>query len=274
MNTQNGKQPLEPIVRKTRIGKQDYIFSFITTPVVIHRKLEDMPQIMLPDMPTVMDTFNSICRADKNGVVLMDSIWPHEVLSSLGKSDLESLADEVFKSVSDGGYVSSSIKGSHGSRKKMLGHVLGVMFWKNGSKPEWERKTYSEWHSRFSRALEFQLVDKENILGVKCMDLSSVDRGIWNCEIENARMSVSDVADRIGHMLQTCSAQIAITASGLSENRIDVSFLNKQQRTVAGFSIENDEFLCSLNDLAKATEHSIKGAGVDKIIYRYGNHMN
>jgi hypothetical protein len=271
MITLNNKQPLKPIVRKTRLGNQDYIFSFITTPVVIQRNVEVMPQITLTDMPSVMDSFNGICRADKNGVVLMDTIWPHEFLSSMGKNDLEYLADEVFKSVRDGGYVSSATPSIADNGKKMLGHVLGVMFWKDGSKPEWGRKAYSEWHKRFSRAVEFQLVDRENILGVKCMDLASVDRGLWNCEIENARITIDDLAERIGSGIQTCHAQIEISSTGLSENRIDVSIMNRNSRVIADLSIHNDETLCTLYDLAMATEDSIKSAGVSKVSYNYAN---
>lgn len=274
MISQNNKQPLKPIVRKARLGNQDYIFSFITTPVVIQRNVEVMPQITLTDMPSVMDSFTGICRADKNGVVLMDTIWPHEFLSGMGKSDLEDLADEVFKSVRDGGYVSSSTPSISEGSKKMLGHILGVMFWKDGSKPDWERKAYSDWHKRFSQAIEFQLVDRENILGVKCMDLASVDRGLWNCEIENARITVEELAGRIGSGIQTCHAQMAISSTGLSENRIDVSLLNRHRRVVADLSIYNDETLCTLNDLARVTENSIKAAGVSKVSYNYANGLN
>lgn len=273
MTTQTAKQPLKPIVRKTKLGNQDYIFSFITTPVVIQRNVEWIPQITLTDMPSVMDSFNGICRADKNGVVLMDTIWPHEFLSSMRKGDLEDLADAVFKSVREGGYVSSAVPSNADSSKKMLGHVLGVMFWKDGSKPDWERQAYSEWHKRFSRAIEFQLVDRENILGVKCMDMTSVDRGLWHCEIENARMTVADLADRFGPGIQTCQAQINISSTSLSENRIDVSILNKHRRVIANTSIENDETLCTLYDLAHATEESIKSAGISAVSYSYGNGM-
>lgn len=274
MNPPNNKQILKPIVRKTRLGNQDYIFSFITTPVVIQRNVGWMPQITLTDMPSVMDSFNGICRADKNGVVLMDTIWPHEFLSGMRKGDLEDLADAVFKSVREGGYVSSAVPSTADSSKKMLGHVLGVMFWKDGSKPDWERQAYSEWHKRFSRAIEFQLVDRENILGVKCMDMASVDRGLWHCEIENARMTINDLSERVGSGIQSCHAQIDIRSTGLSENLIEVSILNRHKRVVADLSIHNDETLCTLYDLAHATEESIKSAGVSTVLYRYRNGLS